>query len=226
MGKMEHKYRLLSYPLTIDTDGYGGKRIFTVNKDKSISKGDSCNTYTLNLSNHAGTHIDCPNHFFASGKKLSQYKIEDFIFSKPAILDCPKQENELITLDDIRGNLKELKGKDILLLRTGFYKCRSSVKYAIKNPGVDPEAARFIRKNLTSVRCVGVDSISISPYGNRKIGRETHRIFLQKHSFEGQPVCIIEDMNLSENLADLKKVFVVPLFIKGVDRAPCTVFAF
>ena len=226
MIKKEKQYKLLSYPLSVDTYGYGGEKSLRIKKDKLISKGDSCNTSVLIFPNHLGTHIDCPNHFFTSGKKLSQYKIEEFIFSKPAILDCPKQENELITLDDIRGNLKKLKEKDILLLRTGFYRYRSSLKYAMKNPGIGPEAARFIRKNLTNVRCIGVDSISVSPYGNRKIGRETHRIFLQKRSFEGQPVCIIEDMDLSGNLMGLKKVFVAPLFIKGVDSAPCTVFGF
>lgn len=226
MIKKEKQYKLLSYPLSVDTYGYRGKKPLRIKEVKLISKGDSCNTAMLVFPNHLGTHIDCPNHFFTSGKKLSQYKIEDFIFSNPVILDCPKQENELVTLDDIKGNLKKLKEKDILLLRTGFYRYRSSMKYAVKNPGIDPEAARFIRKNLTSVRCIGVDSISVSPYGNRKIGRETHRIFLQKYSFERQPVCIIEDMDLSGNLMDLKKVFVVPLFIKGVDSAPCTIFAF
>ncbi|MFC1509552.1 cyclase family protein [Candidatus Omnitrophota bacterium] len=223
---MKTQYRLLSYELSPDTYEYGGKKSLTIKQKRAISRGDTCNTFILNLPNHIGTHIDCPNHFFASGKKLSQYKIKDFIFSKPAILNCPKQENGLITLDDIRGNLKKLKKKDILLLRTGFYKYRSSIQYAIKNPGIDPEVARFIRKNLPNIRCIGVDSISVSSYGNRKIGRETHRIFLQKHSFKGQPVCIIEDMDLSGYLMDLKKVFVVPLFIKGADSAPCTIFAF
>ncbi len=226
MIKKEKQYKLLSYPLSVNTHGYGGKKTLRIKKDKLISRGDSCNTFRLIFPNHLGTHIDCPNHFFASGKKLSQYKIKDFIFSKPAILDCPKQENELITLDDIRGNLKKLKEIDILLLRTGFYKCRSSIRYATKNPGIDTEVARFIRKNLTNIRCIGIDSISISSYGNRKIGRETHRIFLQKHSFKRQPVCIIEDMDLSGNLMDMKKVFVAPLFIEDVDSAPCTVFAF
>lgn len=226
MIKKEKQYKLLSYPLSVDTYGYGGEKPLRVIKDKAISKGDSCNTFVLIFPNHLGTHIDCPNHFFTSGKKVSQYKIGGFIFYNPVILDCPKQENELITLDDIRDNLKKLKEKDILLLRTGFYRYRPSMKYARNNPGINPEAAIFIRKNLTNIKCVGVDSISVSPYGNRKIGRETHRIFLQKHLFGGQPVCIIEDMDLSGNLIGLKKVFVVPLFIEGVDSAPCTVFGF
>lgn len=226
MIRKEKQYRLLSYPLSVDTHGYGGEKPLRIKKDKLISRGDSCNASILIFPNHLGTHIDCPNHFFDLGKKLSQYRIEEFIFSNPVTLDCQKRENELVTLDDIRGNLKKLKGKDILLLRTGFYKYRSSIKYARNNPGIDPEAAIFIRKNLSCLKCIGLDSISVSPYGNRKMGRETHRIFLRKHPFKGQPVRIIEDMDLSGNLTDIRKVFVAPLFIKGVDSAPCTVFAF
>ena len=224
-NKNKYDYKLLSHHLTSSTYAYGGKRPFTIKRVRSVSKGDTCNTFMLNLPNHMGTHIDCPNHFYASGKRISQYNINDFVFFKPAVLNCPKKENELITVSDIESNVKKLKGKDILLLRTNFYRFRSDAKYAKKNPGIDPEAARFIRARLTNIRCVGIDSISVSPYDKREMGRETHRIFFQNHSFRGRPLCVIEDMNLSGDLRNLKKVFVMPLFIKGIDSAPCTVLA-
>ena len=40
-----------------------------------------------------------------------------------------------------------------------------------------------------------------------------------------EPKLIIEDMKLDGNLKKMKRVFVVPLFLKEVDSAPCTVFA-
>ena len=216
------KYRLLSYPVSVDTYSYGGKRPFNIKQLRSISKGDSCNTFIMNMPNHVGTHIDCPNHFFDSGKRLSQYKFKDFVFYNPATLDCSKKKNELVTINDIKKNLKTLKGKDILFLRTGFYRFRADLKYARQNPGISPEAALFIRKRVSNIRCIGIDSVSVSPYSNRELGRRTHEIFLQG----SKPVRIIEDMDLSGSLKGIKKVFVVPLFIKGVDSAPCTVLAF
>jgi kynurenine formamidase len=36
---------------------------------------------------------------------------------------------------------------------------------------------------------------------------------------------IIEDMNLSDDLHGMKRVFVIPLFMSEADSAPCTVFA-
>lgn len=216
------KYRLLSYHISVDAYSYGGEKPFNIRKIRSISKGDSCNTFMMDMPNHVGTHIDCPNHFFNSGKRLSQYKFQDFVFYNPVVLDCPKKKNELVTIDDIERNQKKLKGKDILFLRTGFYRFRADLKYARENPGIDPEVALFIRKRLSNIRCIGIDTISVSPYADRKLGRRTHKIFLQG----SRPVPIIEDMDLSSNLKSIKSVFVVPLFIKGVDSGPCTVVAF
>lgn len=223
MRKIEYKYILLSYPLAIDTYGYGGKKVFTRKKNKSISKGNSCNTYALSLSNHAGTHIDCPNHFYNSGKKVSEYKIEDFIFSKPVLLYCAKSTNELITEEDIKRNFKRLKTADMALFRTGFYRYRGESEYSAENPGISPEAAMFIRINLGNIRCIGIDAISVSPYKNRESGRKTHAIFF-KDTFKNKPPCLIEDMNLSGRLDSLKAVYAIPLLAKDIDSAPCTVF--
>ncbi|MFC1621041.1 cyclase family protein [Candidatus Omnitrophota bacterium] len=220
---MAKHYRLLSYPLSIDTYNYGGSRPFAVKAKRSLLKGDSCNTFILNVPNHLGTHIDCPNHFYARGKKLCQYGIEDFIFSRPVVLECKKSANGLVDENDIKRAFKKLKKADLLLLRTGFHKYKRKSLYGTRNPGISPGAAKFIRARLKNIRCIGIDSISVSPYKNRELGRETHEIFL-KAGPKGDPVCLIEDMDLSENLNGLKEVFVSPLFIEDVDSAPCTVW--
>ncbi|MFC1623860.1 cyclase family protein [Candidatus Omnitrophota bacterium] len=219
---MRVRYKWLSYPLDINTYGYGGKKPFTISKSKSISGGDPCNTFILNLPNHIGTHMDCPNHFYNSGKKSYQYKIEDFIFLRPVILECLKSDNELISETDIRKSYKKLRKADVLLLRTGFYKFRRSSRYGIRNPGIAPEAAKFIREFLGNIRCVGIDTVSVSPYQNRMLGRETHKIFF-KNNFKNEPIRLIEDMDLSGEMHKLKKVYVFPLLINDIDSSPCTV---
>ena len=217
------RYRLLSYPLTRDTQEYGGKRTVRIKKDKNILKGDSCNTFTLNMPNHIGTHIDCPSHFFESGRKVSQYEIEEFIFSRPFVMDCPKKENELVTAEDIEKMVNKLKNKDILICRTGFYKYRKKDRYALENPGIAPEAAEFIRRKLGNIKCVGIDAISVSPYQNRQLGRETHKIFFKDTFKKSKPIRLIEDMNLSGKLDDLKEVHVFPLLMRSIDSSPCSV---
>lgn len=217
---MKTQYRLLSYTLGANTYGYGGERLLGIEQDREISKGDSCNTFIMNLPNHIGTHLECPNHFYNSGKKIYEYKMKDFIFSKPITLNCPKSPNELVSEDDIKKDYKRLKEADLLLLRTGFFRYRKTYKYGTENPGVAPEAARFIRKYLNNIKCVGIDTVSVSPYKNRELGRKTHRIFF-KNNLKNEPVCLIEGMNLSGRLDNLKKVHVFPLFISDIDSSPC-----
>ena len=222
MIKKEKHYKLLSYPLKADTPEYGGGRSFRIKRDKMIARGDSCNASILSFSNHLGTHMDCPNHFLNSGKNISQYKTEDFIFSRPVLLHCPKPANGFITEKDISRNYQKLKKADILLLKTGFYRHRKKSRYVLENPGISPEAARFIRTYLGNIRCVGIDTISISAYRFCDLGRQTHGIFFND-KFRSKPVRLIEDMDLSGKLKAMKTVYAFPFFMGKIDSSPCAV---
>jgi len=68
----------------------------------------------------------------------------------------------------------------------------------------------------------GIDWISISPYQDRELGREAHRVFLDQKG-RNNPVLLIEDIDLSGNFKKLKEVWVSPLRVERVDSAPCTV---
>lgn len=219
---MSIKYKQFSYPLSMDTDGYRGERSVSVKKGKSIQKGDACNSFVVSLSNHIGTHVDCPRHFYDKGKGICDYNIKDFIFSNPIILDCPKRKNQLITEDDIKKNARRLKNRDAVLFKTGFCRFRGTAIYTSQNPGIAPQAAEYIRRHCGTIRCVGIDTISVSPCFDRKMGRLTHSIFLGR-GFRSEPVLLIEDMNLNGQIHVLKKLYVMPLFVENIDSAPCTV---
>ena len=49
---------------------------------------------------------------------------------------------------------------------------------------------------------------------------EAHRILLRG---EARRFLIIEDMNLDWDLTQLRHVMALPLFLEGLDSAPCTV---
>jgi len=223
--KRSVNHKILSYSLTKETKGYGNSSVISLEDDKSIAKGDSCNTSLICISSHAGTHIDFPKHFLNSGKKEADYNLEDLIFKEPFFIDCPKKRSDLIMPEDIIMHGKGLMKSDILLLRTGFYKFRKKDDYYISNPGIAPETARLIKNKYPNIKAIGIDSISISPYKNRELGRLTHKIFLQKKN----PVLLIEDMDLSEDfnlLKKLKTIMVLPLNINELEAAPCTVIAY
>ncbi|MEK7376739.1 MAG: cyclase family protein, partial [Candidatus Margulisiibacteriota bacterium] len=177
-----------------------------------------CNTFTITLENHFGTHIDAPNHFYDRGRTISGYAINELVFNDPHVINLKKNEGELVVPKDL-GKLKKC---DVLLINTGFSKFRGSKKYVFKNPGISSEAADFIRKKYPGIKAVGIDTISISSYQNREDGRKAHRAFLDKKNYKNDPVLLIEDMNLSGSLKKIKKIYVSPLFIEKVDSAPCT----
>lgn len=215
-------YRLLSYPLNAKTPLYGDtEAVGITTRTKPAGSGSMVTTARLSLSNHSGTHIDAPRHFFQDGRSVSDLDMNELVFGSPLLIDCSKKEDELVCPGDIKGV-----GKcDLLLIRTGFYRFRGSPAYRTNNPGIAPETAEWIRKNRPEIRAVGIDAISVSAFQKRDLGRITHRTFLgSKKGYKGEPVLLIEDLDLAGSFEGLKKIFAVPIFIEDIDAMTCTVF--
>jgi len=217
-----NKWIYLSYSLNRETPAYGGGDSLKIQQEKSIEKGDSCNTLYLSLSNHLGTHIDFPRHFVRAGKTSDDYDPEFWIFRSPFIIDISLVEPgliiepEAIDIDAVPDNI------DILIVKTGFCHLREKDIYWENNPGFAPCLAVFLRKRFPHLRVFGFDSISLSSFVHRDIGREAHISFLD----HPRPILLLEDMDLSiVNNMKLKHVIVAPLRVEGADGAPCTVFA-
>ncbi len=72
------------------------------------------------------------------------------------------------------------------------------------------------------MRALAIDSISMAAAERLNEGIEAHRILLgDRH----RPILLVEDINLEYDLAGLKRIIVLPLFIRGIDSSPCTVAA-
>lgn len=193
-----------------------------INLVKAISKGDSSNVYSITIENHWGTHIDCPAHFFENGLRAADYSPETWFFQKPFVLPLKLAENSLAGPEDM-GKIPE--GTDLLLIKSGFSCFRGTEKYTHNNPGLKPEVGIWLREAHPYVKAVGLDFISPSSYRNRALGRESHRAFLDPDGINA-PILIIEDMDLSHDLRELREVWVAPLRVEGIDSAPCTVMGF
>ena len=212
---------LLSHKLNIKTPGFNNGETIKIDPVKEIKDGGSSNNYNISLPNHLGTHIDSSKHFDDKGKSISEYPIENFIFKNPKIIDISKGESELITVNDLEKYKKIMIETDLLLIRTGFQKYRDiePVKYSVYNPGMSADAANYIRK-FSNIKAIGLDIISLSAVQNRDEGRLAHRNLLENNDF-----FIIEDMDLKDYTTEYPKIYVIPIFIEGVDSVPCTVFA-
>lgn len=210
----------LSHKLSAKTPAFAGGESLTITPIKEIKSGGSSNSYKISFSNHLGTHVDAPQHFDVNGKSIAEYSLEDLVFTRPVLIDLPKDESQFIEREDLEDNRRLIATADMLLLRSGFQKYRDSdpEKYSTRNPGVSSEAALCIVDDFPNLRAIGFDFISTSACQHREEGRVAHRILLSNRDF-----FIVEDMDLFSYPKKAKRLFVVPLVIVGVDSAPCTV---
>ncbi len=218
-------FTYLSHPLASDTPAYGGtSNAFTIQSTKSLSKGDSCNTSDWSFSNHLGTHIDAPFHFFQHGKTITDYPAKFWNFNNTCIIDLPLEEGRWITWEDISDKIDLT--ADLLLIKTGFGLRRQEQIYWENNPGLDAELGQHLREKCSKLKAVGFDFISLSRWQDRAGGRAAHRAFLDPNGTK-EPILLIEDMDLQplDNDVKLASVWIVPLRVDGSDGAPVTVIA-
>jgi arylformamidase len=214
-------YQLLSYPLTEETPLYGDTPKVSFTPLKEMAKGHSCNTALVSFCNHSGTHIDAPLHFSKEGLSVTDFNIENYIFTKPFILHCPKSSAQMVTDQDVIPFQKQIENCDALLIKTGFSAHRENDTYRTHNPGISPSLAKYLMETFSNLKLVGIDCISVSSFQNREAGRETHRLFLDNNK---RPMILLEDLNL-EAVDIIETLYVIPLLLKGLDGAPATVFA-
>lgn len=214
-------FALLSHHLSTSTPGFAGGDSLKIIAVKEISSGGSSNNYDIVMPCHLGTHVDAPKHFNDSGRPIASYSINDLVFNRPALIEVPKGSNELIIRSDLEQFEELISRTDLLLLRTGFQKFRDADPrvYSSENPGVSAEAAKYLI-NFSGLRAIGFDFISLSSVSHREEGRMAHRVLLTARDF-----FIIEDMDLAFCHPSMQRIIVAPLFIEGVDSAPCSVLA-
>ena len=216
----------LSHPVSTETPTYGDLPKPKIMSHTSIAAGNSSNTCAITVYNHTSTHVDAPAHLVLNGKAISDYSPEELIFRKPLLVDIPKKPEAWVEADDIKKRVKS-RSTDCLLIRTGFWTLRDKYIYRTHNPGISPEAILWSRQKLKKIRCLGIDSISISGFQDRARGKKAHFAAFERRRGLGEPLLLVEDMNLGilKTGQRIRKITIVPWLISGVDSAPCTVLA-
>jgi arylformamidase len=217
----------LSHNLSVRTPFYDGLPGPTLEQLYDLRKGDTCNSYFFRTNNHAGTHVDAPLHFNPAGRSITDYELSELVFTRPAIIDVPLDECELIEPGQLQAAGTVRPDCDILLLRSGFGSRRAldAGAYVVKGPGFSRSAAEYLLASLSDLRAVAVDFISIGSMSHMEEGLDAHRVFLGCPGYGERPILLVEDAWLPESIPTPQKVYVIPLFFDGLDSAPCTMFA-
>jgi len=212
----------LSHVLDSGTPLYAGANDIRINSQKSIDKGDSCNTSILSLPSHSGTHVDAPFHFLPDGKKISDFAPEDWVFQCPKVLNILTIPGKMIKPTDIQEEVSREENIDLVLLKTGFERHRKKPIYWQNGPGLSIALAEKLLELFPKMRAIGMDCISVSSISDRNQGRRVHRLFLQTG------IRIFEDMTLSAiGVRDkLFQVIALPLRFLPGDGAPCSIVGY
>lgn len=215
-------WHFLSYELAESLSGYAGGDRIKIKQSRNMCCGDTSNNTEFWMPTHYGTHIDYPFHFSENGKNGSAYEAEDFVFNhvKVVSLDLIEREDKLISASDIEKFEGDDK-VDALIIDTNYSHIRDEDKYWNDGPGFSPESAKALKTKYKNLKLIGFDSISLTNFNNRPLGRVAHKEFLIEHD-----LIILEDMNLTKvNEINISKLIVAPLRMINADGAPVTVLA-
>ncbi|MDX4061790.1 cyclase family protein [Aliarcobacter skirrowii] len=219
-----NKFVYLSYILDYTTPSYGNRNKFIATKKSDISKGDIANDTTIETTVHIGTHIDMPYHFFEDGQSIEDFDIDFFNFKN--ILFIEINPKDFIIKNELLNELEKIGNKEnyeLLIVKTGICNKRDTQEFWELNYGFDPEIAFYLKSFFPKIRVLGFDSISVSSFQNRILGREAHKAFLNPQN----PILLLEDMDLTnvDKNTKFEKVIIAPFRISKCDGLPCTVIA-
>ena len=131
---------------------------------------------SITMGCDVGTHVDSPSHFFADGRRVSDFALSELVAPgwvidvRPAAAD---NADYVLTVDDIlkseRSAGRQIVPKSIVAVCTGFGKLFGSPSYSnvlssddgpLHFPGISLEAAEFLL-NERLISGLGIDTLSI-----------------------------------------------------------------
>lgn len=178
---------------------------FTRETVLSFACGDEVEVSRLGLSSHAGTHVDAPAHFLASGPGVDQLALEAMV--GPCLV-VEALEHDVLGPEDLGSQVAE----------RILFKTKNSLSPA--EPAFDPGfvalgvplARELLRRR---VRLVGVDGPSVEPFSAP--GYPVHHLLL------GAGVVVLEGLDLSLVGPGRYWLWCLPLKVAGADGAPARV---
>lgn len=186
----------------------------TITPLRRIERGDGANVSVVSLANHTGTHVDPPIHFIEGANTVDRLPLEALV--GPCLVVGYGEA------DHISGHWLEQasipRGTERLLFKTA-----NSALWADPAAPFDED---FIALDETAahwcvragIKLVGVDYLSVEPFGTGRIGHPAHVALLSAN------VVIVEGLDLRDVTPGGYEIVCAPLKILDGDGAPARVF--
>jgi arylformamidase len=162
----------------------------------------------VQVSTHAGTHVDAPSHFLPGGATVDQLPLE-ILLGKARVVEVLARER----VD--RADLEALDLRDDLrvLLKTRMSGQLLKGGYQSDHVYLSEDAALYLAQ--AGIKLVGFDYLSVDRFGSAD--HPAHRALL------GHGVILVEGLDLSELEPGEYEMACLPLRIAGGDGAPARV---
>lgn len=164
----------------------------------------------LEMSSHAGTHIDAPAHFIAGGRGVDALDLA-LLVGECQVIDAPSDDGCVG-----RTALEQRVAPDTrrLLIRTRRADDDSPPPPPAAGQGhLDEEAAQWLVKR--EIRLVGIDALSIDAFDSAR--------YPVHHALLGAEVIIVEGLDLRGIDPGRYDLIALPLRLTGADGSPASV---
>jgi kynurenine formamidase len=177
-----------------------------------------CNTTTLHLYSHAGTHLDAPHHFLDGARTMERLDLEkcagparvvDLTFLKP---------RDLITVEHLAPYAGRVGRGTRLLLKSGWSAHADVPDYRTHFPRVSLPLARWLAER--EIALLGVESPAVADVNDRDELITVHEALL------GAEIVIVEGLANLDALTKEEVTFIaLPLKLEGGDGSPVRAIA-
>lgn len=171
--------------------------------------GEVCNLSAFTNGTHTGTHLDAPLHFVPGGASVESLDVN--ILVGPAQVVEVYGRDQITAADMARAGIASNTTR--ILFKTDNTRL-GRLHDGIFHPdyvGIAPSGAQWLATR--GVRLVGVDYLSVGPYG--PANGETHRILL------GAGVVVVETLVLDGVDAGGYTLLALPPKFAGLEGSPC-----
>lgn len=176
---------------------------------KAMASGANSNVSQLTCGVHSGTHVDAPVHFIDGASGIDSLPLK-LLTGRAYVVNLPSARVIDVATLEAAGLPPRT--------RRVLFKTRNSELWAKEKSfqkdfvAIDASGARWLVKK--GVQLVGVDYLSVAPFGQSK---ETHEILLRAG------VVVIEGLDLSRVSQGRYSLYCLPLKLVGCDGAPARV---
>ena len=175
---------------------------------------NGCNTTTLHLYSHAGTHMDAPLHFVPGGDTIDHIDIDVCIGPAEVVDLSHKGPNSQIFVEDLAPYADRIGAGTRLLMRTDWHRHAELDDYRSHMPRISPELATWLVEQ--KVALVGVEPPSVASV---RAGMGAELTLVHQTLLNGG-VVIVEGLAHLDQLGEQVELIVLPLKIRGCDGSP------